>query len=145
VAVGALIVMSAALVVLWGHSGCEVEADHVGRVGVADGDEIGLGEAISRVRQELLDARDAGESEDLRFRLGEVRMEFAVELAREGGGEVGVKLWVVNVGAKGTISSSNRHTVTVTMTPQVKNAAGEWDDVRVAESVTGRPPVPGAR
>jgi len=103
-------------------------------------DEIGLAEAISRVRAELVAAQRDGADEQLRFRLGEVQLEFAVELAREGGVETGVKLWVVNVGAKGSVRSTNTHRVTVSMTPQTLNASGEWVDVRIADAAPGRPP-----
>ena len=92
---------------------------------------IGLAEAIKRVRDELVQARREGEDEDLRFRLGEVSLEFTVELHREGGVEGGVKVWVVNVGAKGTASSTRTNTVTVTMTPEVLGEDGRWHDAQV--------------
>jgi hypothetical protein len=106
-------------------------------------DEIGLAEAIDQVRKELIEAQLKGKKESLQFRMGEVKLEFAVELAREGGGEAGVKLWVVNVGAKGTVTSTKTHTVTVTMSPQTIGASGEWEDARVADAVPGRPVAPG--
>lgn len=114
------------------------------RVADSGNDQIGLAEAISRVRSELMAAQRADANEQLRFRLGQVQMEFTVELAREGGAEAGVKLWVVNVGTKGSRSSTHSNKVTVSMTPQTMNAAGEWVDVRVADAPAGRPPVPGA-
>jgi hypothetical protein len=110
---------------------------------VSDEKPIGLAEAIGRVRAELEDARARGEGEELQFRLGEVTLEFGVELKREGGGDVGIKLWVVSVGAKGGVSSANTNKVTVKMVPQVKSGA-EWVDVRVtAEATGGRPPASG--
>jgi hypothetical protein len=103
--------------------------------------EIGLAEAIGRVRAELAAAQLAGANESLKFRLGEVQLEFAVELARSGEGEAGVKLWVVNVGAKGTVTSGRSHTITVTMTPEKIGADGQWVDAQVGDAVAGRPPV----
>lgn len=111
---------------------------------MGDEEPIGLAEAIGRVRTELEDARVRGEGQELRFRLDEVTLEFAVELEREGGAEAGIKLWVVSVGAKGGASSTDKNTVTVKMVPQVKSG-NEWVDVMVAEAVTGgRPRLPGA-
>lgn len=79
----------------------------------------------------------------MQFRLDEVTLEFAVELTRAGGGEAGIKIWVVSVGAKGKASSAHTNTVTVSMVPQVKSGA-EWVDLRVAAEATGgRPRVPG--
>ena len=46
-------------------------------------DQIGLAEAIGQVRKELINAQSMGTKESLRFRMGEVKLEFAVELARD--------------------------------------------------------------
>jgi hypothetical protein len=104
---------------------------------------IGLAEAIRRVRTELADARSEGEGADLRFRLGEVQLQFEVQLTREGAGEAGIKLWVVSVGAKGRVTSGQTHTVTVSMVPQARVGA-DWQDVMVGEEVAARPPASGA-
>jgi hypothetical protein len=110
---------------------------------VGDERPIGLAEAIGRVRAELENARVRGEGQELQFRLDEVTLEFGVELAREGGAEAGINIWVVSVGAKGQVSSAHTNTVTVSMVPQVKSGA-EWVDVRVAaEATSGRPPASG--
>jgi hypothetical protein len=105
-------------------------------------DQIGLAEAIGQVRKELINAQAKGQKESLTFKMGEVKLEFVVELEREGGGEAGVKLWVVNVGAKGNVTSTKSHTVTVMMTPQTMSATGDWEDARVARDLAGRPPAP---
>jgi hypothetical protein len=104
---------------------------------------IGLAEAIGKVRTELAAARLEGEGEDLRFRLGEVHLQFEVQLTREGGGEAGIKLWVVSVGAKAGVTSGQTQTVTVSMVPQTRVGA-DWQDVMVGEVVAARPPAPGA-
>lgn len=108
-------------------------------------ERIGLAEAIKRVRAELMDAREAGEDEELRFRLGEVTLEFAVELSREIGGEAAVKVWVVNAGVKGTKTSTATNTVTVTMSPEVQGEDGEWQEARIKDQVRDRPQAPGDR
>ena len=85
---------------------------------VAGSDTVtGLAEAIGALRRELADAQRAGSGEDFRFRLGPVEMEFLVELTKEGSGEAGVKFWVVNAGAKGTVSRGTTHRLTLTLHP----------------------------
>jgi hypothetical protein len=106
---------------------------------------VGLAEAIRQVGAELAVARREGEHDELRFRLGEVQLQFEVQLSREGGGEVGVNVWVVSVGAKGSVTSGQTHTVTVTMVPQTVDADGTARDVLVGDAVKDLPPLPQAR
>jgi hypothetical protein len=103
---------------------------------------IGLADAIRRVRAELADARREGEGEDLRFRLGEVQLQFEVQVTREGAGEAGIKLWVVSVSGKGGVSGAQTHTVTVSLVPQARVGA-DWQDVMVGQEVAGRPSASG--
>lgn len=111
---------------------------------MADEKPIGLAEAIERVRTELEDARLRGEGQRLRFRLSEVTLQFAVEMSRDVGGDAGIKLWVVSVGAKGGVSSARSNTVTVSMVPQVKSG-NEWVDSFVSDDAgPGRPPPSGS-
>lgn len=104
---------------------------------------IGLAEAIRRVRAELVDARREGEGEDLRFRLGDVQLQFEVQMTREGAGEAGIKLWVVSVGAKGGVTNAQTHTVTMSLVPQAR-VGTDWQDVMVGQAVAARPPAPGS-
>jgi hypothetical protein len=93
------------------HPGDDLDA------GVAPGAVAGLAQAIGALRRELVQAQSAGAGEDLRFRLGPVEMEFLVEVTREGSGEAGVKFWVVNVGAKGSLARGTTHRLTLTLQP----------------------------
>ena len=104
---------------------------------------IGLAEAIGRVRTELVQARREGEGRELRFRLGEVQLQFEVALTREGAGEAGINVWVISVGAKGSVTSAQTHTVTVSLVPQAK-VGSDWQDVMVGDAVAGRPPASGS-
>ncbi len=76
-------------------------------------------------------------------RLGEVQLQFGVQLTREGSGEAGIKLWVVSVGAKGGVSSAQTHTVTMSLVPQVRLGT-DWQDVMVGQDVAARPPASGS-
>jgi hypothetical protein len=80
-------------------------------------DEIGLSEAVRAVRNELEQVRRDGASEDIRFLVGPVEMEFEVAVAREGGIDGKVKVWVVEVGASATLEKTTTHRISMTLNP----------------------------
>jgi hypothetical protein len=81
----------------------------------------------------------AGEGEELRFALGPVELELQVEAASEGGGEAGIKFWLVSATAKGGRSSRSTHTVRLSLTPVRVDALGVQDrDVLIASDVERR-------
>jgi hypothetical protein len=79
--------------------------------------DVPLASAIEALRRELIAALDAGKDADVRFALGPIELEFAVEVSRESGGEAGVKFWVVALGGKGSRSSGATHTVRLSLSP----------------------------
>ncbi|HEX2699410.1 MAG TPA: trypco2 family protein [Acidimicrobiales bacterium] len=79
--------------------------------------DVGLGEAISKVRLELEQAIRDGEGALVAFRAGPVEMEFQVAFSRAGSGDGGVRLGVVSIGAKAELSRSATHRLKVTLTP----------------------------
>jgi hypothetical protein len=103
---------------------------------------VGLAAAIRRLRTELSEARVEGEGEDLRFRLGQVELEFAIEVTREGSGEAGIKFWVVSLGGRAGVSDARTHRVTLSLVPQVR-VGDRWEDALVGQEVARRPPSPG--
>jgi hypothetical protein len=108
-------------------------------VGCLESVPIPLASAIRVLRAELQAAVRAGEGEDLRFALGPVELELQVQAASEGGGEAGIKFWLVSVGAKGSRSSQTTHTVRLSLTPVRADADGGEDrDVLVASELEER-------
>ncbi|MBE3008891.1 hypothetical protein IL992_06775 [Microbispora sp. NEAU-D428] len=101
---------------------------------------VGLAEAVKGVRAELAEAMAAGEGERLRFDVGPVELEFVVELRRDAEAKAGVKVWVVEAGASGTLSRGTTHTLKVVLNP-VDMATGHFP--RVHDHVDGPPPRPG--
>ncbi len=79
---------------------------------------IELADAVRELRRELTAAMDMAEGQRLRFALEAVEMEFLLEVRKEAGGEAGIKFWVVNLGAKGGVSSGSTHRVTLTLNPK---------------------------
>jgi hypothetical protein len=80
-------------------------------------ERIGLADAIRALRAELRESVRAGAGEDLRFQVGEVELQFQVEIerSREGGG--GIRFWVVELGGKTSQASTTTHLVTIPLTP----------------------------
>lgn len=100
---------------------------------------IALASAIRALRSELQEAIRAGEGEELRFALGPVELELQVQAACEGGGEAGIKFWLVSIGAKGGRSSEATHTLRVSLTPVRVGAYGDQErDVLVASELEER-------
>src|SRR5947209_6773429 len=79
---------------------------------------VSLAKAIEAVREELKQAQNSGAGDDVRFTVGPVVMEFAVELTGTIGTDASVKvLNIVSIGGKGERSRSESNRVTVTLTP----------------------------
>jgi hypothetical protein len=78
---------------------------------------IPLAEAIGDLRAELLKALQEGAGQDLQFRLKPIELELKLGVTSSGGGNAGVKFWVVELGAKGTYESSTTHTLKLTLEP----------------------------
>ncbi len=82
-----------------------------------DGLDVGLAQAISKVREELEQAIRDGQESLVAFRAGPVDMEFQVAFSKAGSGDGGIRLGVVSIGAKGVLSRAATHRLKVTLTP----------------------------
>lgn len=80
-------------------------------------ERIGLKEAIEMLRVELSESIAAATDEKLRFEVGQITLEFQVEVERSVEGSGGVKFWVVELGAKGSHGSTHTHKITIPLTP----------------------------
>ena len=76
---------------------------------------ITLSEAIQNLRSELLIAMQADATDELRFRLGPIEMELAVEVTREATAKGGLKWWLVEAGGEGKRGSSATHKIKLTL------------------------------
>jgi hypothetical protein len=99
-----------------------------------------LAEAIKGIRAELSEAMAAGEGDRLRFDVGAVELEFAVDVRRDIQANAGVRVWVVEIGGSGGWSRDSSNRVKVTLNP-LDAATGR--SARVADQVEGLPPRPG--
>jgi hypothetical protein len=96
--------------------------------------EVPLADAIRALRRELVESIEAAEDSDLRFTLGPIELELAVQLSSDGHGEAGVHFWVVSLGAGASRQRAVTHTVKLSLTP----VQGEGE-VLVSSEVTRRP------
>jgi hypothetical protein len=87
---------------------------------------IELDKAVQAVRDGLTAAAEQAEGQDLTFELGDIEMEFTVELRKElkGGGKV--KAWVLEAGADASRSSARTHRVAFTLRPKDKRTGDPW-------------------
>jgi Trypsin-co-occurring domain 2 len=106
-------------------------------VGNGDGKLPSLADTIAAVRRELSAAQEAGQRQPIQFRTGPVELEFEVAVTRTGGGQAGVQLWVLTLGAKGELGRATTQRIKVTLQP-VDPETGE--DARIADADRGQEP-----
>jgi hypothetical protein len=79
--------------------------------------KIGLEETIAALRQELIASIVASQGEGLRFEVGEVTVEFHVEVERNTDAKGGIKFWVVELGGGAGQKDKSTHKVTIPLKP----------------------------
>lgn len=84
---------------------------------MAESRRIGLQEAIAALRTELIESVIASQGERIRFEVGEITMEFQIEVERSIEAKGGLKFYVVELGAGGTERSKDVHKVVVPLKP----------------------------
>ncbi|MET9697750.1 trypco2 family protein [Streptomyces sp. NPDC006529] len=96
----------------------------------------GLAESIGSIRQELQQAMQAGAGQDLVFALGPVELELSVDVKKDVGGNIKVR--VLSFGsaeAKAAIASGEASKLKLTLLPE--DASGK--SVRISSQSTTRP------
>ncbi|MBE7385147.1 MAG: hypothetical protein F6J95_027535 [Leptolyngbya sp. SIO1E4] len=78
---------------------------------------IGLQETIAALRAELIESVIASQGERLRFEVGEIMMEFQIEVERSAEAKGGIQFWVVEFGAGGAVKDRNIHKVVIPLKP----------------------------
>ncbi|MEV0775303.1 trypco2 family protein [Streptomyces sp. NPDC050433] len=88
---------------------------------------VDLTQAVQAVRDQLLAAAIAGAGQELRFDVGEIQMEFAVELRHDTTVKGGVKAWVVSADADTGRGSTHTHKVAFTLKPRDARTGELWE------------------
>jgi hypothetical protein len=78
---------------------------------------IELKDSIAALRKELTESIIASQGEGLRFEVGEVMLEFHVEVERSVEGKGGIKFWVVELGAGAADKDKAIHKVSIPLKP----------------------------
>ena len=102
-----------------------------------DGTGMTLAEAIEGVRAQLTEAMTSGLGEHLRFDVGDVELEFTVDVRRDRDAKGGVQVWVANLGGGASTSRGHGNRLKVTLHP-VDSATGR--NPRVADHLDLMPP-----
>lgn len=90
--------------------------EFMAEAGSAEG--AGLAETIEVLRRELRKAQDAGRDSDVRFSVGSVEAELAIEVVKKAGGEASIKvLNLLSIGGTGERSKSETNRVKVVLEP----------------------------
>jgi Trypsin-co-occurring domain 2 len=88
---------------------------------------IELARAVRVIRDELVAAAAAADGERLRFEVGDIQMEFTVELRQDARVRGGVKAWVLSAEADAARTSGRTHKVTFTLKPKNARTGGGWN------------------
>ncbi|MBB5120390.1 hypothetical protein AF335_10710 [Streptomyces eurocidicus] len=87
-------------------------------------EDVELADAVQAVREGLTTAAARGRGEEIVFDVGEISMEFTVEIRRDVTGKGGVKAWVVSADAEASRGSTRTHRVAFTLTPKDARTGG---------------------
>ena len=78
-------------------------------------------ELITRIQARQRQTRELpvviSADKDVRFRLGPIQLELEVAATNTGGGEAGIKFWVVTIGGKAETSKARTHTIHLELHP----------------------------
>jgi Trypsin-co-occurring domain 2 len=75
----------------------------------------------------------AGVNEGIRFEVGDITMEFSVEIRKDSRAKLGFTAWVITAGAEGGIARSDVHKVTLSLRPRQANG----EPVEVSDDTRG--------
>lgn len=96
-----------------------------------------LAQAIGGIRDELTEAMLSATDEQLRFDVGDVELEFTVDVRRDRQARAGVRVWVAELGGDMGVSRESASRIKLTLHP-VDTASGL--EPRVADHVEVLPP-----
>ncbi|MFD9246211.1 trypco2 family protein [Streptomyces sp. NPDC059556] len=88
--------------------------------------DIELADAIESVRDQLVEAAGRATGKPVAFEVGDIEMEFTIELRKEVKGGAKVKAWVVEAGADASRTRGDTHRVSFTLKPRNATTNGPW-------------------
>jgi hypothetical protein len=91
-------------------------------------DWVPLAGLIRVLRSELSVAHGEGEGADISFAVGPIELDLDIGVTKEGGGDAGIRFWVVSLGAKGSYQKVQTQHIKLTLIPQLPDGT----DLKVA-------------
>ncbi|MFF3812651.1 trypco2 family protein [Streptomyces bacillaris] len=92
-----------------------------------DLDGIELADAVESIRNQLVEAASRATGRPLAFAVGDIQMEFTLELRKEAKAGGKVKAWVVEAGTDASRATGRTHKVAFTLSPQNAVTGGVGD------------------
>ncbi|MEE1738163.1 trypco2 family protein [Streptomyces sp. BE147] len=92
-----------------------------------DFDGIELADAVESIRNQLVEAATRATGLPLAFAVGDIQMEFTLELRKEAKAGGKVKAWVVEAGADASRATGRTHKVALTLTPRNAVTGEAWE------------------
>jgi hypothetical protein len=103
---------------------------------MTDATTVGLADAITALRRELLAAMDVGKDAPMRFRLAPVELSLQVAVTKEAGGKIG---WNV-LGLGGSYTSATTQTLALRLEPVWQQDDGSYtSDFTIADRTVQSP------
>ncbi|WP_405582027.1 trypco2 family protein [Streptomyces sp. NBC_01092] len=99
---------------------------------------IELADAVQAVRDELITAAARSAGQDVTFEVGDIELEFSVELRKEIAGGVKVKAWVVEGGADAGGGTTRTHRVALTLRAVDSRTGQPWKVRNESRGSVGR-------
>ncbi|MDH6119376.1 hypothetical protein ABH930_000618 [Kitasatospora sp. GAS204A] len=88
---------------------------------------VELSAVVQGLRDELQTAALNGASERVGFEVGEIHLEFTVEIHTDANAKAGFKTWVVTGDASASRGRRRTHTVSLTLTPRDRSTGASLD------------------
>ncbi|WP_137988651.1 trypco2 family protein [Streptomyces vilmorinianum] len=88
--------------------------------------DIELADAVESVRDQLIEAASRATGRPVAFEVGDIEMEFTIELRKEVKGGAKVKAWVVEAGADASRARGETHRVSFTLKPRNAATGQAW-------------------
>ncbi|MFF0450667.1 trypco2 family protein [Streptomyces sp. NPDC004609] len=111
--------------------------------------DIELADAIESVRDQLIDAATRATGRPVLFEMGDIEMEFTVELRKETKAGGKVRAWVLEGGADTGRATGRTHRVAFTLKAKDARTGGSWlvghNDQGDTSDFGGDDPYPGTR
>lgn len=90
-------------------------------------DGIELADAVESIRNQLVEAATRATDHPVSFAVGDIQMEFTLELRKEAKAGGKVKAWVVEAGADASRATGRTHKVAFTLTPRNAVTGEAWE------------------